>query len=308
MQSTGRYFGTFSDPKYLTDNTYTAILGNISEFGSITPGNSMKWDTTEPSSNSFSFDTADQIVNFAAQHNQTIRGHTLVWYSQLPQWVSDITDKDELLSVMNNHITSEISHYKGKNVGHWDVVNEPFDDSGQYRDSVFYNLLGVDYIATAFRTARAADPTAKLYLNEYNNDYGVKADAFYSLAKNLTDSGVPIDGVGIQGHHILGSITTGFQSRMQDLADLGLEVAITELDIRIKSPTTEDDLEQQAKDYAYVTDACLAVDGCVGVTVASFTDKYSWVPTTFEGYDDACPWDKHLQKKPAYTGISDAIA
>ncbi|KAL2862922.1 endo-1,4-beta-xylanase [Aspergillus lucknowensis] len=308
MQSTGRYFGTFSDSRYLSDTAYTGILSNTSEFGSITPGNSMKWDTTEPSSGSFSFETADQIVDFASQHNQTVRGHTLVWYSQLPDWVSTITDKDELLQVMNNHITTEITHFQGTSVTHWDVVNEPFEDSGEYRDSVFYNLLGVDYIATAFRTAREASPDAKLYLNEYNNDYGAKADAFYDLAKSLVDEGVPINGVGIQGHYILGQITTELQTRLQALADLGLEVAITELDIRIESPTTEEDLEQQAADYAYVTEACLAVEGCVGVTVASFTDKYSWVPTTFEGYDDACPWDKELQKKPAYTGISDAIA
>lgn len=89
---------------------------------------------------------------------------------------------------------------------------------------------------------------------------------------------------------------------------MGLEVAITELDIRIESPTTDEDLAQQQEDYAYVTAACMAVDGCVGVTVASFTDKYSWVPTTFEGYDDACPWNKELLKKPAYVGISQAIA
>ncbi|KAJ0417987.1 endo-1,4-beta-xylanase [Aspergillus carlsbadensis] len=307
MQATGRYFGTFSDAKYLTDTTYTGILGNISEFASITPGNSMKWETTEPSKGSFSFTTADQIVDYAVDTGKWVRGHTLVWYSQLPSWVEAITDKDEILSVMNNHITTQVTHYKGKGVKHWDVVNEPFEDSGEYRDNVFYNLLGVDYIATAFKTARAADPDAKLYLNEYNNDYGVKANAFYELAKNLKDAGVPIDGVGIQGHYILGGITTGLQNRMQALADLGLEVSITELDIRIPSPTTDAKLEQQAEDYAYVTAACLAVDGCVGITVASFTDKYSWVPTTFPGYDDALPWDKNLQKKPAYYGISDTI-
>ncbi|KAL2835646.1 glycoside hydrolase superfamily [Aspergillus pseudoustus] len=269
-----QYFGAFSDSKYLKDTAYTAILPNISEFASIIPGNSMKWETTEPSKGTFSFTTADQIVDYAVDNGKWVRGHNLVRYSQLLSWVEAIADKDELLSVMNNHITTYVSAV----YLHWGVVNE-----AKYRNSVFYNLLGVDYTATAFKTARGADPDAKLYLNEYNNDYDVGAGAFCELAKNLTDAGVPINGVGIQGHYILGGITTGLQNRVKALADLGLEVAITELDIRIPSHSTDAKLEQQDEDYAYVTNACLAVDGFVGITVASFTDKYSWVPITFPG-------------------------
>lgn len=94
---------------------------------------------------------------------------------------------------------------------------------------------------------------------------------------------------------------------MQALADLDLDVAITELDIRIESPTSQEDLEQQAKDYVTVVNACLVVERCVGITVATYTDKYSWVPDTFEGFDDAHLWDKELATKPAYDAVLDAL-
>ncbi|KAK2807762.1 hypothetical protein FQN50_005304 [Emmonsiellopsis sp. PD_5] len=306
MTAKGKYFGTFSDGKYLDDSALTAVLGDSNEFGSITPGNSMKWDTTESSRDGFNFDTPDQIVNYAAEHNQFIRGHTLVWHSQLPQWVKDISDKDELVDVMNNHITTQMEHYKGKNVDHWDVVNEPFEEDGSFRDSVFYNLLGEEFLTTAFQTAREVDPDVKLYLNEYNNEYGAKGDAFYSLAQKLKDASL-IDGVGIQGHYICGELPTSLQSNMERLAALDLDVAITELDIRIESPTTDEALEQQAQDFLYVTEACLAVERCVGITVSATTDKYSWVPGTFPGFDDANLYDRDMQPKPAHASVLGAL-
>ena len=186
-------------------------------------------------------------------------------------------------------------------------------------------MLGKDFIATAFRTAKKVDPAAKLYLNEYSkylesiywdflhipspdNESGAKGDAFYNLAKELVKSGVPIDGVGIQRHYILRAVPTTLQKRMKALGDLGLDAAITELHIRIANPTTEAKLQQQAKDFEYVTKACLAVSKCVGITSSTFTDKYSWVPMTFEGFDNANPWNKSLEKKPAYHAISKAIS
>lgn len=204
-------------------------------------------------------------------------------------------------------------------------MSKPFEDNGQYRNSIFYQLLGKDYIAESFRIARSVNPNAELYLNEYStytrcsncfvqlliwrttdNDNGVKADAFYTLARELKNAGL-IDGVGIQGHYILGGIPGGLQTRMKALSDLGLDVSITELDIRIPNPTTAAKLTQQANDFAIVTKACMAVPRCVGITVASFTDKYSWIPGTFPGYDNGHQWDKNLAKKPAYTSTLNAI-
>ncbi|KAG6919174.1 hypothetical protein DXG01_008472 [Tephrocybe rancida] len=187
---------------------------------------------------------------------------------------------------------------------HWDVVNEPFNDDGTFRTSVFYNTLGSSYIATALTAARAADPDAKLYINDYNIDgTGSKSTAMVNLVTSLKAAGVPIDGIGIQGHLIVGSVPSTIQANIAQFVALGVEVAITELDIRMTLPVTEAKLAQQKKDYQTVIAACKAVAGCIGVTIWDYTDKYSWVPSVFTGQGAALPWDENLVKKPAYDGI-----
>ncbi|MFF1604740.1 non-reducing end alpha-L-arabinofuranosidase family hydrolase [Streptomyces mirabilis] len=197
----GRYFGTAVAAGRLGDRTYTGILDR--EFNMVTPENEMKWDTTEPSRGSFNFGPGDQIVNRATSHGQRMRGHTLVWHSQLPGWVSSIRDANTLRSVMNNHITTVANHYKGK-IYAWDVVNEAFADggSGQHRSSVFQNLLGDGFIEQAFRTARSADPAAKLCYNDYSIDdwNAAKTQGVYRMVRDFKARGVPIDCVGLQAH------------------------------------------------------------------------------------------------------------
>ncbi|GAA2395641.1 endo-1,4-beta-xylanase [Dactylosporangium salmoneum] len=303
----GKYFGSATDNPELSDTAYTAILGG-GEFGQTTPGNSMKWDATEPTRGSFSFTRGDAVVDFAAAHNMKVRGHTLVWHSQLPGWVSSLPTGD-VQAAMENHITQVATHYRGK-VFAWDVVNEPFNDDGTLRTSPFSTAMGVGYIADALRTARAADPDAKLYINDYNTDgLGAKSDAMYNLVKSLQAQGVPIDGVGFQGHL---AIQYGFPSQMQQnlqrFADLGVDVAITELDVRMVLPRDATKDATQATYYSNVVKACVAVTRCVGVTIWDYTDKYSWVPNTFSGQGAALPWDENLAKKPtAYNAIVSAL-
>ncbi|EMD31601.1 glycoside hydrolase family 10 protein [Gelatoporia subvermispora B] len=300
------YFGSATDNSELTDNAYVTILDNKNEFGQITPANSMKWDATEPERGTFTFNSGDQIANLAKSNGQLLRGHNCVWYNQLPSWVTSTSwSKSDLLSVVQTHCSTIVSHYKGQV---WDVINEPFNDDGTYRTDVFYTVTGTDYISTALQAARTADPNAKLYINDYNiESTGAKATSMMNLVKSLKSAGVPLDGVGLQCHFIVGEVPTSLQSIMQQFTALGVEVAITELDIRMTLPETQALLTQQQKDYQSVVAACMAVEGCVGITVWDYTDKYSWVPSTFSGQGDACPWDSNLQKKPAYNGIMAAL-
>lgn len=181
-----------------------------------------------------------------------------------------------LQSVLTTHITNEVTHYKGKCYA-WDVVNEALDDSGNYRTDVFYNILGTSYIPFAFNAAAAADPSAKLYYNDYNIEYaGAKTTAAINIVKGIQAAGVKIDGVGLQAHFIVGSTPSkaSLVSTLQSFTALGLEVAYTELDIRHSSvPASASAQQQQATDYVTVVSACLSVAKCVGVTVWDFDDQ-----------------------------------
>ncbi|KAI0749692.1 endo-1,4-beta-xylanase C precursor [Daedaleopsis nitida] len=303
------YFGTATDNGELSDTAYTAILDNNKEFGQLSPANSMKWDATEPTRGTFTFSGGDQIANLAKANGQLLRGHNCVWYNQLPSWVANgqFTAAD-LTTVIQNHCSTLVSHYKGQ-VYSWDVVNEPFNDDGTWRQDVFFNTLNTDYVAIALKAARAADPNAKLYINDYNIEQtGAKATAMLNLVKQLLADGVPLDGVGFQCHFIVGAVPSSFQTVLEQFTALGLEVAITELDIRTTTPASQSALAQQQKDYQTVVQACMNVKGCVGITIWDFTDKYSWVPSTFSGQGAACPWDQNLVKKPAYNGIVAALS
>jgi endo-1,4-beta-xylanase len=302
--SSGRYFGAAVSPGYFGETNYANLAGT--QFTSVTPENQMKWDTVEASQGSFNYGPGDQVVTFAQSHNQKIRGHNLVWHSQLPGWVSG-TPTAQVRAVMDNHIANEVTHYKGK-IYAWDVVNEPFDDSGNYRTDVFYQAMGTGYIAEALRTARAADPAAKLYLNDYNIEgSGAKSNAMYNLVSSLKQQGVPIDGVGFESHFILGQVPSSFQATMERFAALGVDVAVTELDIRMQTPSDSTKVAQQATDYRTVVNACLAVSRCVGITTWGVTDRYSWIPGTFSGQGAALLYDENYQARPAYTSTLTAL-
>ncbi|KAF9478337.1 endo-1,4-beta xylanase [Pholiota conissans] len=304
-QAAGKlYFGTATDNPELTNTSYVAQLQNTLDFHQLTPANSMKWDATEPSQGVFTFNGGDQIVTQAKTHGQIMRGHNCVWHNQLPDWVTAGNfDNATLLSIVQNHCGTLVGHYKGQ-IYAWDVINEAFNDDGTFRESVFFTTTGTSYIPTALRAARAADPNAKLYINDFNIEgTGAKSTALANLVKQLKADGVPIDGIGVQTHLIVGEVPTTLQQNLQNFADLGVEVAITELDIRMTLPETPVLIAQQTADYQTVIEACKAVSGCIGVTLWDWTDKFSWVPGTFAGQGAACPWDENFLKKPAYQGI-----
>ncbi|MFI9358554.1 non-reducing end alpha-L-arabinofuranosidase family hydrolase [Streptomyces lydicus] len=289
----GRYFGTAVAAGRLGDSTYAGILDR--EFNMITPENEMKWDATEPSRGNFTFGPADRIVHHAAAHGQRLRGHTLVWHSQLPGWVGSLSDAHTLRSVMNNHITTEMNHFKGK-IYAWDVVNEAFADggSGQHRSSVFQNVLGNGFIEEAFRTARATDPAAKLCYNDYNieNWTDAKTQGVYKMVKDFKARGVPLDCVGFQSHFGTGGPPASFQTTLSHFAALGVDVQITELDIA-QAPSTG---------YTNAVNACLSVARCTGITVWGIRDSDSW-----RSGESPLLFDSNGHPKAAYTAVMDAL-
>ena len=184
----GRYFGSDMTGNLLSQSTVTQLQSQ--QFNMVTPGNEMKWDTTEPSNGTFNFAPGDQIVSYAQSNSERVRCHNLVWHSQLPSWVTSLPT-NQVQAAMETHITTEATHYKGKCYA-WDVVNEPFNDdaNGTPRADVFFNAMGIGYIADALRTAHAADPNAKLYLNDYNIEgENAKSNAMFSLAQSLLVAG-----------------------------------------------------------------------------------------------------------------------
>jgi endo-1,4-beta-xylanase len=301
----GKDIGFALDPNRLSESTYKSIAD--SEFNLVVAENAMKWESTEPSPNSFSYGSGDQVASYAASTGKELYGHTLVWHQQMPSWTNSLSGS-ALESAMKNHITNVATHFKGK-VASWDVVNEAFADDGQRRsDSPMQQKIGDGYIETAFRTARAADPDVKLCINDYNTDgINSKSTAIYNLVKDFKSRGVPIDCVGFQAHLIIGQVPSTMQQNLQRFTDLGVDVRITELDIRMNTPADSSKLATQAADYKKVFQICNAVTRCQGVTIWGITDKYSWVPGTFSGQGSALVWDDNYSKKPAYDAIASAF-
>jgi endo-1,4-beta-xylanase len=300
----GRYFGTELTGNMVNNSTITNLAAT--QFDMVTPGNEMKWDATEPSNGSYNFSGGDGIVSFASSHGMQVRGHNLVWQNQLPSWVSSLPT-NQVQAAMEAHITTEVSHFKGK-VYSWDVVNEPFNGDGSLVSDPFYKAMGSGYIADALRTAHAADPNAKLYLNDYSIEgENAKSNAMYSLAQSLLSQGVPLNGIGFESHFILGQVPSDMQANMQRFASLGLDVAVTELDDRITLPASTANLAQQATDFANVVKDCLGVTRCVGVSQWGVGDADSWVPGTFSGQGAATMFDQNYQPKPAYNAVVTAL-
>jgi endo-1,4-beta-xylanase len=209
-----------------------------------------------------------------------LRCHNLVWYSQLPAWVEKGTWTNEtLIAAMKNHITTMVTHYKGQCYA-WDVVNEALEDDGSFRKSVFFTTIGEAYIKIAFETAAATDPDVKLYYNDFSiENPGKKATAALNIVKSLKASGTKIDGVGLQAHFIVGSTPSKAAQikNLESFTALGVEVAYTELDIRMTLPATAALNTQQTTDYQDTVSACIAVKNCIGITVWDFSDKVRYL-------------------------------
>src|SRR5262249_49288922 len=216
----------------------------------------------------------------------------------------------EVIEILREHIITLVGRYRGR-VWAWDVVNEAVDDStgGLRTNSFWYQKIGPDYIRLAFEFAHEADPEARLYYNDYSIEgLNAKSNGVFDLVSSLESQGVPIDGVGWQMHQVNGfRIQPAHQANARRLADLRLEISITEMDVRINLPTSPEELQQQADAYRDAINFYLSEPNCKALLTWGFTDKYSWVPGFFPGWGDALIYDMNYQPKPAYSALKGAL-
>jgi endo-1,4-beta-xylanase len=290
-----------------------AIYGDTlrREFNLLVGENAFKFDALHPARTTFNFTDADALVAFAQANGMAIRGHTLVWHNQIPAWLTGGSfTRDEVIAILRDHIMTVVGRYRGKILA-WDVVNEAIDDAtGQLRTSSFwFQRIGPEYIAMAFQFAHEADPDAILYYNDFEAEgSGTKSDAVFNLVSGLVNQGAAIGGVGWQMHKVNPfRISAANRSNAQRLAALGLEISITEMDVRIQLPSDAQELQQQALAYGDAVTFCLTEPNCAAVVSWGFTDKFSWIPGTFSGFGDGLMFDASYQPKAAYSAMQSAL-
>jgi len=309
-QARGIRIGAAVAPEPLLGETlYAETLGR--EFNILTTESAMKFEPVHPSRDHYTFCYADAIVAFAKASDMQVRGHTLVWHHQLPGWLTEGNfTRDELEMILQEHIFTVVGRFRGQ-VTYWDVVNEAVADDGSLRDTIWLRGIGPEYIDLAFRWAHEADPQARLFYNDYGGEgLGPKSDAIYSLVQGLLQRGVPIHGVGLQMHISLGSSPKpqDVVENMNRLGALGLEVHITELDVRIEGPVTEEKLAAQASIYCDLLEVCLSAQNCKAFVLWGFTDRHSWIPQFFPGSGAALIFDESYHPKPAYNALIDVLS
>lgn len=354
------YDATFSDPtktaRYWADqigknfgtclNQWTASSqGQIAgkNFNMVVCENEMKFDATEPQRNQFSYNGGQAVVNVAKQYNMKVRGHTLTWHGQNPNWVSNFSgSRKDWEQILKNHIYNVVGHWKGQ-IAEWDVVNECLEENngcqegGGYQTrtwSAWYKGFGDDsYIDSAFVWAHQADPDAKLYINDYNIgawDGGPtwengKTHAMYNLAKRLKDAGIPIDGVGMQTHINLNSVDPAqIEKTVKKFRAIGLNCIITEMDLpggqvsgsgdnaKLVRGISEKELQIQAEKYAAITDIMIRYDNCPSMVVWGVTDDRSWLDCS-EGtkpllfFADNTPHPAYIEVRRTYQRWAEVI-
>lgn len=301
-----------------SNDTRAALIAK--EFNMVVCENEMKFENVEPNRNSFDYYHGDRLVNFAKRNNMYVRGHTLVWHSQNPGWVTTDGTKnthnysrEELLSIMKNHIFKVVGHWKGK-IDEWDVANEVLSDNQttiysnpkgyDLRPSVWKTGIGEEFLDSAFVWAHQADPQAKLILN----DYGVekkgwgKSEALFNLAMRLKNDGIPIDGIGLQAHMKAGVSNIGsIEANIKRCKEAGLLCRITELDLTIDAATAEN-LEKQAQSFYSFARIAMRNDNCGSLMIWGLSDDLTWIPGK-----NPLLFDGSLNKKPAYWGVHQAL-
>lgn len=308
-QSRRFVMGTAVDPNALrSDSLYRLKLAT--EYNGVTSEWAMKFGSIHPAPQQYDFTEVDRLVAFAQANGMAIHGHTLVWGEALPAWITAGSfTKTQLLQVLQDHISTVVGRYRSK-IATWDVVNEVVDGSAApLRSTVWLQVIGPEYIDSAFVWAHRADPGARLYLND-NHAEGVnaKSDTILALVRRLRARGIPIDGVGLQAHFTLTPPppTAGdLQANFRRFADAGFDVRVSEMDVRIPDTAAATALAEEATIYHDVLDACLHLGArCASFTTWGFTDRISWIPAYFPGYGRGLPFDEQYAPKPAFYALT----
>lgn len=260
-------------------------------FNAVTPENAMKWEGIHPAPGVYDWDQSDALVDYAEAHGLSVTGHTLVWHSQTPAWVFEDADgaplsRDALLARMEEHISTVVGRYRGRIDG-WDVVNEALNEDGSLRDSPWFRIIGPDYVAHAFRFARAADPDAALYYNDYSLENSPKRTGAIRLVSGLLSDGVAVTGIATQGHYSLTFPRPAqLDSTLRELAALG-EVVISELDVDVL-PSPDD---SQSADVSRTAEASSALnpypDGLPATIQRRLADRYAELFRVIHRHRDA---------------------
>lgn len=313
--------GAAVNPARFGEPVYAATLAR--EFNMIEAENVMKWRAIRPSRDKFDFGRGDEVVAFGQAQKMRVRGHCLLWSEYNPAWLMKGSFTSEQLSrLLREHITTVMKHYSGR-VFAWDVVNEAFLADGKIEPSIWYDSPGIGltgkgtaYIEQAFRWARAADPKALLFYNDYDTEgINPKSDAVYAMVKDFKKRGVPIDGVGIQAHLSNPDMKEieSLAANLSRLTALGVQVHITEMDVALPIDATgalmdQADKQRQADIYRFVASACFQQPGCTALQTWGFTDKYSWIPGFTKGAKGrALLFDEVYAPKPAYSALREAL-
>jgi len=290
------------------------------EFNSITCENDMKPEPTEPSEGQFNWENADRIANFCRTNGIKLRGHCLMWHSQIGKWMTeDNPTKEVFYKRMRNHIHAVVNRYKDV-VYAWDVVNEAMTDDAKaedpYRQSVMYKLCGDEFIAKAFQYTREADPKGLLFYNDYNECDPVKSKRIYNMVKKMKEAGIPIDGIGMQGHYnIYGPTEKEIDDALALYKTVVKHIHVTELDIRVNEEmggqlrfsregvNVTDSVKQHLADqYARVFRVLRKHKDVIDcVTFWNLGDRDSWLGAA----NYPLPFDTEYKPKMAYNFIKD---
>lgn len=308
------YVGAAVYTTHLNDPLHAETLAR--EFNMLTPENEAKACETQPQQGKFTFDRFDRLVEFAEEHDMAVHGHTLVWHQCSPVWLETGSfTRDEAIELLETHIKTVVGRYKGR-IPIWDVVNEAVDDNGTtLRDTPWHRLIGDDYIDLAFQFAHEADPDALLFYNDYGAEgLNGKSNTIYKMVADMIERGIPIHGVGLQAHFELGGFNADqIAANIKRLGELGLQVQITEIDVRYAGEGTDETFQRQAGDYRRVLEACLDSEYCTAFIVWGVSDRFTWLRNSNLGFYnnptvEPLLFDEDYQPKPAYYAVADLLA